>query len=93
MLRDISVLILGCTHYLLVKQQVKAIYGNKTVILDPSDLAAQAVRAALEVHDLLRTEGQGSHQFYVSDITDSFVTNAKIFFGDQIKLEHYPMWE
>ena len=92
-LAGIEALILGCTHYPLIKKQITAFYGNNVEILDTSEIVANSLRALLDQHYLINEKGEGKRQFYVSDYTLSFEQSTNIFFGQQIQLEHYPLWE
>lgn len=87
-LQNIDALILGCTHYPLIKQRVLSYYKNPITIIDPSDIVAQTVKQALTSHRLLNSDGGQYKHFYVSDYTASFAANAKLFFGENIRLEH-----
>ncbi|WP_031528328.1 glutamate racemase [Dyadobacter crusticola] len=90
---SIEALILGCTHYPLIKNQISKFYGEGVEILDTSEIVAHSLRAWLEQHYLVNEKGSGNRQFYVSDYTLSFEQSTSIFFGKQIQLEHYPLWE
>jgi len=92
-LEGIEALILGCTHYPLIKNQITKYYENDVEILDTSEIVAHSLRAWLEQHYLVNEKGTGKRQFYVSDYTLSFEQSTNIFFGQQIQLEHYPLWE
>lgn len=92
-LNGIESLILGCTHYPLIKNQISKYYGKDVEILDTSEIVAHSLRAWLEQHYLVNEKGTGKRQFYVSDYTLSFEQSTNIFFGQQIQLEHYPLWE
>lgn len=92
-LSGIEALILGCTHYPLIKSQIRKFYGETVETLDTSDIVARSLKAWLEQHYLLNEKGEGKRQFYVSDYTLSFEQSTNIFFGRQIQLEHYPLWE
>jgi len=92
-LKGIEALILGCTHYPLIKKQISEYYGNSVEILDTSEIVANSLRALLEQHYLVNEKGEGLRHFYVSDYTLSFEQSTNIFFGKQIQLEHYPLWE
>ncbi|MCE6988769.1 glutamate racemase [Dyadobacter sp. CY323] len=92
-LASIEALILGCTHYPLIKNQIGKYYGDKVEILDTSEIVANSLRAWLEQHYLINEKGSGARQFYVSDYTLSFEQSTEIFFGRQIQLAHYPLWE
>lgn len=92
-LEGIEALILGCTHYPLIKNQICKYYENDVEVLDTSEIVAHSLRAWLEQHYLVNEKGTGKRQFYVSDYTLSFEQSTNIFFGQQIQLEHYPLWE
>jgi len=92
-LNDIEGLILGCTHYPLIKKQIEQYYQGKVDVLDASQIVAAHVKAFLEQHDLASGKLMGDHKFYVSDFTRSFEESTRIFFKRQVHLEHYPLWE
>ncbi|HSI91804.1 MAG TPA: aspartate/glutamate racemase family protein, partial [Adhaeribacter sp.] len=92
-LDDISALILGCTHYPLIKNQIEEYYGGKVDVLDTSELVAEHVKQFLQQHNLFSDKLQSNHHFYVSDFTQSFEEATRIFFGKEVHLEHYPLWE
>ena len=92
-LADIDALVLGCTHYPLVKEQIATYYKNKIDIIDPSDIVATAVKGWLHYHNLLNKTPQTINKFYVSDYTESFAASTRLFFTENVHLEHYPLWE
>jgi len=92
-LSDIEALILGCTHYPLIKKELNQFYNNKIDILDSSEVTATYLRAYLKTNDLLNAEESQSDEFLVSDFTSSFEASAKMFFKDVVHLDSYPLWE
>ena len=90
---ELDALILACTHYPVIKDKIAAYFNPKIEIIDPSHTVAAAVKKRLEEEHLINTHGAGQKHFYVSDYTDSFVAGAKIFFTEEIRLEHYPLWD
>ena len=94
-LDGIEALVLACTHYPLIKQQIAEFYQGRTEVLDASDVVARHVRQYLETQLLLAGAGEKPlrHHFYVSDFTRSFEESTRIFFGQEVHLEHYPLWE
>lgn len=92
-LQNIDALVLACTHYPIIKNKFIDYYKSEVELIDSSDTVAQAVKDLLEQHHLVNTTGESKKQFYVSDYTESFATNARRFFGEDIKLEHYPLWD
>jgi glutamate racemase len=96
-LQNIDALVLACTHYPVIKNKIAQQYltANKKEIeiIDSSEIVAQAVKKQLEKNNLLNANGNSTKHFYVSDYTESFAANAKLFFGKDITLEHYPLWD
>lgn len=93
-LQNIQALILGCTHYPLIKTQIEAFYKGKVKVIDSSVVVAEDLKKHLEQQKILNTqEKQGNLRVYVSDYTHSFEESTKIFFGESIKLEFHKLWE
>jgi glutamate racemase len=92
-LANIEALVLGCTHYPLIKPQIEAYYNGQVAVLDTSEIVALALKDYLSENDLLNTSPNPTHHFYVSDYTTSFEQSTRLFFGENVKLEHYPLWE
>jgi glutamate racemase len=92
-LQDIKALILGCTHYPLIKKQVENFYHGKVDIIDSSEIVAASLKAYLEYNLLTNTSENSSDEFMVSDYTVSFEELTKLFFGEQVKLEKNKLWE
>lgn len=92
-LQNIDALVLACTHYPIIKERIRQHYQKPIDIIDSSDIVAQAVKQQLANNNLLNDNGSSHKLFYVSDYTTTFSTNAKLFFGNDIILEHYPLWD
>ncbi|MFH1269734.1 MAG: glutamate racemase [Candidatus Omnitrophota bacterium] len=79
----VDTVILGCTHYPLLKPAIKKALGKEVVLID------SAKQVAIEVKKILVTEGllnakagrKPSHKFYVSDNPGWFSSLAKRFLG------------
>ncbi|WP_215225994.1 glutamate racemase [Echinicola shivajiensis] len=92
-LKDVDALILGCTHYPLIKSQIESIYNGKVEVIDSSEMVAQATYTSLESLGLLNKGEKQKDRFLVSDYTPSFENTTKLFFGKEVNLEKYPLWE
>ncbi len=92
-LKGIEALILGCTHYPLIKKEVEAFYQGKVKVIDSSVTVARALKAYLELHQLTATSRSEENQFFVSDYTASFEGTTRLFFGEAVRLEKYDLWE
>lgn len=94
-LQGIDALLLACTHFPLIRPQIESYYQGQVAVLDPSDVVAATVAERLQQRQLLApaTSTPPVHHFYVSDFTRSFEESTRIFFGQEVQLEHYPLWE
>jgi len=92
-LQGIEGLILGCTHYPLIKPQIDAYYKGSIPVIDTSIIVAEEIKRILAAEDMLYDGAESTRQFYVSDYTDSFEKSTQIFFGKAIKLTQYPIWD
>jgi glutamate racemase len=82
--KDIDTLVLGCTHYPLLKRVISEVMG-KAAIVDSAVETAKALKAMLEDGPLLRKAGvSGSHKFYVTDSTRKFASLGGRFLGEEI---------
>ena len=93
LLQDIEALILGCTHYPLIKKQVDTHYSGAVNILDSSEIVAAALKAHLEYYNLQNPKRILEDKFMVSDYTSSFKSMTALFFKKKVHLEKYPLWE
>lgn len=91
-LADIDALILGCTHYPLVRKEIMDYYKRGIAVLDSSEVVADALYQYLQTADLLNTAG-GTDHFLVSDYTESFEASTKLFFRQSVHLEKHRLWE
>ncbi len=92
-LMDIEALILGCTHYPLIRKEIEQHYNNKIRLIDSTEIVTLNLQKLLGEHKLLNADNKLSNKFYVSDYTESFAACAKQFFQEDIHLEPYPLWE
>jgi len=92
-LQNIQALILGCTHYPLLKHYIHKFYQNIVDIIDASELTAKVLKEHLLLHRLLNVNTSAKKLFYISDYSEFFVKMAKIFFPEDIELEPYPLWD
>ena len=68
---NIDSLILGCTHYPLLKNSIKKVMGSSVNIVDPAFETAMKMKKYLMDNNMYNIKG-GNHNFYVSDKNDKF---------------------
>ena len=87
LLNNIDGLVLGCTHYPIIKQKISNFYQNKIDIIDAAEITAQTIKNILLDLDMMAQDNIVSRHFYVSDYTENFAKSAQMFFGKDIKIE------
>lgn len=92
-LSNIQALILGCTHYPLIKGEVDNFYKGKAKVIDSSQIVALALKKLLSEHNALAEKRQKENEFLVSDITPSFEAATELFFGTKVPLQKHILWE
>jgi glutamate racemase len=92
-LKKIDSLILACTHFPLIKAEIEEYYNKKMHIIDSAGVVAEEVFRILSKHKLLTTLKKPTHQFYVSDYTDSFEKSTAVFFKGKIRLQKADIWK
>ncbi|MBK6266009.1 glutamate racemase [Marivirga sp. S37H4] len=92
-LMGIEALILGCTHYPLIKNEISTFYNHQVDILDSASIVAKRLKIYLEENNLNSTSNLQKDRFLVSDKTASFEASAKMFFHDEVRLEKYLIWD
>ena len=89
---DIEALLLACTHYPLIRKDIKNFLGKGVEVLDSTLFTVKNIEAKLLKQGLLNDEKNNTHQFYVSDFTQSFEETTRLFYNEHLQLEHYAIW-
>lgn len=85
---SIDTLILGCTHYPLLRKVIGREIGSDITLVNPAYETAQALIKLLEDHHIVSDAPPvefKEHEFYVSDATDKFQEFAKDNLGFDIE--------
>ena len=90
---NIDALILGCTHYPIIKTDLNQYFSGKVRLIDSAEAVARSLRSKLGEMSLLNDGSIGVNHFLVSDLTPAFQRAANLFFDQEIDLERYPLWE
>jgi glutamate racemase len=77
----IDTLVLGCTHYPLIKENIARLYPGLSVI-DPSAEVITSIEDSLARYGLFADGADAGHVFYASDLSENFVNMIdRIFKG------------
>ncbi|MGQ0793786.1 MAG: glutamate racemase [Deltaproteobacteria bacterium] len=82
----VDVLILGCTHYPLLRRVIEKVMGEGVALID------SAAETALEIERVIAENGianRGSNdaairEFYLTDTSDTFISTASRFLGQDV---------
>lgn len=95
-LAQIEALILGCTHYPIIKREIGDYYtkaGRDVSVLDSAEVIASSLAGFLEYNQMKAKANSEEDLFLVSDYTKSFENTTKIFFGEEVQLAKVPIWQ
>jgi glutamate racemase len=81
----IDTLLLGCTHYPLLRELFRRILGPGVRIVDSASATALAVRQRLTELRLARLRGGGVQSFFVTETPERFVRVGRRFLGPQVE--------
>lgn len=80
----VDTLILGCTHYPLLKGAIRKIMGASVTLVDSAEQTAREAEKLLSGLGLLARAGRGRHAYYVSDDPARFLKSARRLLGVDI---------
>lgn len=86
--RQIDTLVLGCTHYPLLKQLIQPRIGRRVRLVDSSEAVARSLRKYLQEHPERVTMDINTvtHRYFVSDLTVNAQQAANSIFQRRIEL-------
>ena len=82
---QIDTLVLGCTHYPLLKPLIGEIIGRSVRLIDSAEETAIDTRRMLDANGLAASVGEPSYRFVASDDPQQFLTLGRRFFGGAIE--------
>jgi glutamate racemase len=81
----IDTLLLGCTHYPLLRALFGRVLGRGVRLIDSATATAAAVRERLAASGLGRREGAGRQSFFVTETPERFIRVGRRFLGPQVE--------
>lgn len=84
--QKIDTLVLGCTHYPIIKDVIAEFIGSRVNLINPGVSVAREVALYLKDNNLLNTQkNKGKIGYFVTDLTERFTKMAEMFLGRKIK--------
>jgi len=82
---NIDVMILGCTHYPLLKSAIKEVAGENVLLIDSAEETAKEINEKITPVSIENNnENNSKYEFYLTDDSESFVRIAGKFLGREI---------
>lgn len=75
---QIDTLILGCTHYPIIKEEIKKFVGEKITLIDPAEELVEVIKDKIEVNN------DPTEKYYLTDVNPRFLETAKMFLSADI---------
>ncbi|MBQ1302043.1 MAG: glutamate racemase, partial [Firmicutes bacterium] len=77
----IDTLVLGCTHYPLIREEIDRLYPGLTIV-DPSREVIGAIESVLRERDMLAKDSTFENTFYASDLSENFINMINTIFEE-----------
>ncbi|MDI1356021.1 MAG: glutamate racemase [bacterium] len=87
---SIDAVILGCTHYPLIEDQIRKHLGSNITLISQGKIVAKSLRDYLNRHPEMDAHCSKSKtvRFYTTDLPETFDKAATLFYGKEVKSEH-----
>ena len=83
--RGIDTLVLGCTHYPLLKDVIAKVMGDAVTLIDSAVETVREIQEMLELRGMTcEAPGEPSRMFYVTDAPERFKRVGERFLGEEI---------
>jgi glutamate racemase len=81
----VDTLVLGCTHYPLLKKIIAEVMGPEVTLVDSAEETARTVASILQEKNMLRPPAElGNHHYYVTDVPAGFIRVGNRFLGGKL---------
>ena len=82
---EVDTLVLGCTHYPLLKRVIGETIGRTVRLIDSAEETAADTRRMLNEHGIASTGASPTYRFVASDDAAQFLELGQRFFGDALE--------
>jgi glutamate racemase len=86
-------LVLGCTHYPLLKPAITRLYPGAFTLVDSATTTAAKVERHLDHSRLRAAGGEPRHEILVTAVPQQFDRIAANIFGDPVRAQEVQLWE
>jgi glutamate racemase len=90
--KDIDTLVLGCTHYPLLKPLLQEVVGGEVTLIDSADTVSEQAATQLAAQALTHPGPAADYQYYVTDVPQRFQRVGELFLGRPLAPVHVVTW-
>lgn len=81
---EAELVILGCTHYPILKKAIQEYLGESTELIDSAYACAREVQDTLQRFDLFAKRAKRSHAFFCTELVEKFDEIGSSILGEKI---------
>lgn len=87
--KEVDSLILGCTHYVSIKEEAKKIMGEGIDVISQDEIIPTKLAEYLERHSEINNNISytGDEQFFLTDITSTYLKTGRKIYGRDIRFQ------
>ena len=87
--KDIDAILLGCTHYAIIKSEIKKLLPENVAIISQDTVVPEKTREYLARHPEIeqKLSHGGTRVFYVTELSEHFQKSAERWFGESISVQ------
>jgi glutamate racemase len=82
---EIDTLVLGCTHYPMLKEVISMVLGGEVTLIDSAEETALILKNYLDVNAFVDEDGAGTDLFEVTDLPQRFLDVGQTFLDRKLE--------
>ncbi|MCW8929401.1 MAG: glutamate racemase [Gammaproteobacteria bacterium] len=90
LVRQVDTIVLGCTHYSFLRDQIQLIINDEIQLVDTSRAIAQQLIRVLEKEALLKTSDRGLIHYYTTGAIDKTQTTMRCLLKKDVMVKYLP---
>ena len=81
----VDTLVLGCTHYPMLKEVISMVMGTGVTLIDSAEETAVKLKNYLDENDFVDETGSGTDLFEVTDLPERFLDVGQVFLDRKLE--------
>ena len=81
----VDTLVLGCTHYPMLKEVISMVMGHEVTLIDSAQETALKLKIYLDDNGFVDEPGSGTDLFEVTDLPERFLEVGQVFLDRELE--------